>query len=255
MRERIIDFGNGFWNIRGSFKLGGLIEIGTQASLVRLSDGRFVMLDSYTIPRELLAELDQITGGRDNVVAVINLHPFHTLHSEAMHEDFPNARHFGTSRHLRKYPDLGWEKTTTEDLVIGTEFAEDLDFSLPAGVELVPANENIHCGSILAYHRASKTIHVDDTFNLRGAKKGKPGKLSVHLTLGAALEDRPGAASDFRDWGASITERWSGAQRICVAHAGVMTAEKLGEPSVNVAMKAALQAAEKKLRKHEAKHG
>ncbi len=251
---KIIDCGEGFWNIRGSFKIAGLLDIGTQCSLVRLSDGRFVMLDSYTLTEDELAKIDAITGGRDNVVAVINLHPFHTLHSEAMHAAFSNARHIGTQRHKLKSPDLTWDEITTEELALTTEFAEDLDFSIPDGVMLVPANENIHCGSILAYHRPSKTIHVDDTFNLRGATKLKPGKLSVHLTLKQALERDAEAAPAFRDWGARLTSKWADAQRICAAHAGIMTAENLGEPSVQAALTAALARAEKTLRKHEARY-
>ena len=38
-----------FLNIRGSFKVGGLIDIGTQCSLVRRASGRFVFLDSYAL--------------------------------------------------------------------------------------------------------------------------------------------------------------------------------------------------------------
>ena len=36
---RILKLSADFWNIRGSFKLGGLLDIGTQASLLRLASG------------------------------------------------------------------------------------------------------------------------------------------------------------------------------------------------------------------------
>lgn len=42
MTDKIIDLGSGFWNIRGSFKLGGFIDIGTQCSLVQLESGKFI---------------------------------------------------------------------------------------------------------------------------------------------------------------------------------------------------------------------
>lgn len=255
MRERIIDFGNGFWNIRGSFKLGGLIEIGTQASLVRLSDGRFVMLDSYTLSPDLLAEVDTITGGRANVVAVVNLHPFHTLHSEAMQRDFPDATHYGTPRHVRLFPRLKWGNLTSNDPALWATFAPDLKFTTPDGVELIPANEKIHCGSVLAYHPASGTIHVDDTFNYRPPRsEGKSGKLGVHPTLSMALEKRAGAASAFRDWGAGIVTRWNGAERLCAAHSGVLTPKRLGTKNLSDAMRDALAGAEKKLARHERKY-
>ena len=49
MSEDVIQVAENFWNIRGSFKVAGLVDIGTQASLVRRSDGKFLMLDSYTL--------------------------------------------------------------------------------------------------------------------------------------------------------------------------------------------------------------
>ena len=252
MSEKIIDCGNGFWNIRGSFKLAGLIDLGTQTSLVRLSDGRFVMLDSYGYAPETLERIDAITGGRDGV---INLHPFHTLHTEAMHAAFPGAVHYGTTRHLKKYPALIWADTVTEDPATWARFAGDLDFTLPAGVALETGSEHIHAGSVLAYHRASKTIHVDDTFNLRGAKRGKAGKLSVHPTLGFALEERAGAAQDFRDWGQRLVTDWADAQVLCAAHAGVLRAETLGARRLSEAMGHALSRVDRKLARHERKYG
>lgn len=249
MHPDIISCGPDFWNIRGSFKLAGLIDLGTQCSLVRLSDGRFVILDSYTLSEAVLAELDEITGGREAVAAVINLHPFHTLHSEAMHRTFPKATHYATARHKTLYPDLDWAPRTSEELVGSTDFAPDLAFSIPDGVMLVPANDKIHCGSILAYHRPSGTIHVDDTFNLR------KGKLSVHPTLRFALERRAGAAAAFRDWGARLAADWAEATTLCAAHNGVLGAADLGTGTLREAIAGAMAASEKTLARHTRKYG
>ena len=43
---RLVDLGNGFWNIRGDHRLFGLVNVGTQASLLRRDSGRFIVLDS-----------------------------------------------------------------------------------------------------------------------------------------------------------------------------------------------------------------
>jgi hypothetical protein len=48
MSGKILHVADDFWNIRGSYRVGGVIDVGTQASLVRLASGKFVMLDSYT---------------------------------------------------------------------------------------------------------------------------------------------------------------------------------------------------------------
>lgn len=45
MREKIINLGNGFYNIRGNFRIGGILNIGTQCSLIRLDNQRYIFLD------------------------------------------------------------------------------------------------------------------------------------------------------------------------------------------------------------------
>ena len=114
MSRKLIDVGNGFWNIRGSFKIAGLIDIGTQISLIQRANGKFVFLDSYTLSDDLAAEIEQITGGSENVEAILNLHPFHTVHVQAMHQRYPKARLHGTARHVERFADLPWHDLRTE---------------------------------------------------------------------------------------------------------------------------------------------
>ena len=61
--HEIVEIGAGYWSIRGDFKIAGVLNVGTQAALAKLADGRFVMLDSYTLSPEVLAEVARITGG------------------------------------------------------------------------------------------------------------------------------------------------------------------------------------------------
>ena len=92
MSDRLIDLGNGFWTVRGSLRIGGVFDVGTQCSLVRLANGNFVFLDSYTLTDAIRAEVDALTDGGARVEAIINVHPFHTLHCEWMHRAFPQAK-------------------------------------------------------------------------------------------------------------------------------------------------------------------
>ena len=39
MSDRLVDLGEGFWSLRGSLRLGGIVDIGTQCALVRLASG------------------------------------------------------------------------------------------------------------------------------------------------------------------------------------------------------------------------
>ena len=71
MTEEILDCGEGFWSIRGSFRIGGIVNIGTQCGLIRRSDGSFVFLDSYTLPESTLAQVNRASGRFAALVARI----------------------------------------------------------------------------------------------------------------------------------------------------------------------------------------
>ena len=92
MSHEIIASGDNFWNIRGAFRLGGVVDIGTHISLIRRQNGKFLFLDSYTLTDAQADQVDALTGGGKHVEAVLNLHPFHTVHVHAMHQRYPKAK-------------------------------------------------------------------------------------------------------------------------------------------------------------------
>ena len=62
---RIIKVTDDFWNIRGSFKIGGILDIRTHASLVRRQNGEYVFLDSLTLSDEVMESvLAETDGGK-----------------------------------------------------------------------------------------------------------------------------------------------------------------------------------------------
>ncbi|MGB1264030.1 MAG: hypothetical protein ACPG52_14065, partial [Cognaticolwellia sp.] len=204
MAEKIVKISDDFWNIRGEFRVFGLLNIGTHASLVKLANGKFVLLDAYTLPVDIKAQVDALTRNGDDIAAIINLHPFHTIHVEQAHTHYPKAKLYGTQRHLDKLPDLPWQTELTNSTEFAALFADDFDFSVPRGVDFISNNEQLHFASVLAYHRASKTIHVDDTLmflKLPGLLSVlKSPELSFHMTLSRTLEQRKGATDDFTLW-------------------------------------------------------
>lgn len=255
----VIEVADGFWNIRGSFKLGGVVDLGTQASLVRLSSGGYVFLDAYTLPEETKRWVDVLTGGGVAIEAILNLHPFHTLHVRAMHEQYPGAKMYGTERHHRRFADLAWEPERTEDEALHARFEGDLDFTVPRGVDLVPADENLHFASVLAFHPASRTLHVDDTLlYLRMPKPVRPLKRDVlrfHPTLAKVLEPRAGAAADFRAWAGELIERSRGVDNLCAAHSAALLGRRYDGAPIAERVEEALGKVERKLRAHERAHG
>ena len=260
MRPHIIEVADGFWNIRGSFKIRGLVEIGTQASLVRRASGKFVFIDSYELSGDIEREVLELTNDGKDVEAILNVHPFHTVHARKMHERFPDARLYGTARHLSRFPELPWEEQRCEDSALHAMFGEDFDFSIPSGVDFISSNENVHFSSVLVLHRASKTIHVDDTLMYIRLPKaarllGRTDLMSFHPTLAQALEKRSGAAGDFRKWAEELAEHWGDAENLCAAHTATLRARKNPGATIQSRLLTALENVSGKLDAHERKYG
>ena len=163
MADKIHDLGSGFWNIRGSFRLAGLLDIGTHCSLAQLDSEKFIFLDSYTLSGDVRQQVMALTNNGDDVEAVLNLHPFHTVHCAQMAKDFPQATFYGSARHQVQVPHIQWSTDLVESDAVSARYPE-LKFSMPQGIDYICPNNNVHAGSLLAFHPASNSLHVDDTF-------------------------------------------------------------------------------------------
>ena len=206
MSDKIHDLGAGFWNIRGSFRIGGVINIGTQCSLVKLSSGRFVFLDSYALTGDVRDEVMALTNNGQDVEAVLNVHPFHTVYCAQMAKDFPQATFYGSSRHHKKIPEVRWADDLVESDAVAERYPE-LKFS-------------IHAGSLLAYHPASQSLHVDDTFMSPPIKllEAVLPELILHPTTKKALKDKPNAGAQYCDWATNLAHEWRDVRNFCAAH-------------------------------------
>lgn len=259
MSEQILKIADDYWNIRGVFKIGGVLNIGTHASLIQRGNGKFVFLDAYTLQGEVKEQVDALSNNGADIEAIINLHPFHTVHVKKAHQQYPNAKLYGTRRHLDKFPELPWQQELTESSEFAELFSEEFEFSVPAGVDFISSNEHLHFSSVLAYHKASKTIHVDDTLmylQLPGLLgKIKKPEVTFHMTLPKTLERRVGAAKAFRRWATQLAEKWSEAENLCAAHSATLLASENKSASVANRILAALQNVEKTLQKHERQFG
>lgn len=242
-----------FWNIRGTYRILGLLNLGTQASLVRLKSGRFVLLDSYTLDGETAARVRALTDGGNAIEAVLNLHPFHTLHVEAIAAMFPQARMYGTARHLARLPKIDWAPELTESAAFAEIFADDFDFMVPAGVDFIPKDEKLHFASVLAFHRQSGTLHVDDTLNWLPFLLGN--RLAFHPTLAEVLQRRAGAADEFRAWAQAFIARCETVRHVCTAHTRLAPVSDDPPGGIAKRVRAALQKVESVLVAHAKSHG
>lgn len=260
MTGRIITVADSFWNIRGSFRIKGLIDVGTQVSLVRLASGKFVFLDSYSLDRATMRGVAKLTGGIENVEAILNVHPFHTVHVERMHELFPQAALHGTARHRSRFPSLPWSEANCEDQALHRHYADDFEFSVPRGVDFVSENEDVHFSSVLVSHPESRTMHVDDTLvylRLPGPLRalGLGDSVSFHPTLASALEKRAGSVADFQGWATELIERWSDTENLCAAHTAALLARNNTGAPLHERLLMALEKTGKTLERHRRKYG
>ncbi|MGO3340727.1 hypothetical protein [Psychrobacter sp.] len=219
MSDKIHELGSGFWNIRGSFRIGGVLNIGTHCSLVKLNSGKFLFLDSYTLTGDVRDEVMTLTNNGQDVEAVLNVHPFHTVHCAQMAKDFPQATFYGSSRHHKKVPDVQWANDLVESGAVAERYPE-LEFSMSEGVYYISPNEMIHSGSLLAYHPASKSLHVDDTFMSPPTKLLETilPELILHPTTKKALKDEPNAGKQYCDWATNLAHEWWDVRNFCAAH-------------------------------------
>lgn len=248
MSEEIVILSDEFWNIRGDFRLGGVLNIGTQCSLVKLSEGRFVFLDSYGLRGELRERIMALTNQGKAVEAVLNVHPFHTIHCAQMAKDFPSATFYGSSRHKQKLTQVTWAPDNVESDTVAARYPE-LAFSMPQGIDYISDDEDIHAGSLLVFHAPSGALHVDDTFNVLPVpelvRKVLPvPEIAFHPKLSEALQKNPDAGAQFCDWAERIARDWSETRTLCAAHSAIIRFE---EGDFSKALIAAINKARPKL--------
>ena len=215
-----------FWNIRGVHRIGGVLDIGTHMSLVQRSDGGFVVIDGCGLDEPQRASIMALTGNGEQVVAVVNVHPFHTLHVEATHRLFPAAALYGTARHRARAPGLPWTGEPVENWKRKHPLVDLFDLSVPDGIDFVSTDERVHVASVLVRHRQTGIVHVDDTFNVIAAPGFLRGifpvsALQMHPMLGRALQKTAGAADAYAAWATALASEWAETPIVCAAHSAV----------------------------------
>lgn len=179
-QDRIHDLGAGFWNIRGSFVRDGMVDIGNQCALVKRPSGKFILLDSYTLTGEVRAQVMALTNDGHDIEAVLNVHPFHTVHCARVAKDFPHATFYGSARHHSKVPEVDWSADYVESDAVAARYPE-LQFSVPKGIYYIAPDESVHSGSLLVFHPASQSLYVDDTFEMPPSKRFNDVQAAINL--------------------------------------------------------------------------
>ncbi|PRP75996.1 hypothetical protein PROFUN_01712 [Planoprotostelium fungivorum] len=217
----LVSIGSNFWNVRCDYKVKAVFNVGTHMSVARLSTGKFLIIDAAPALNNptLVKELNELTSNGENIEAIIHTHPFHTGSIVTLSNLYPNAAVYGCPRHLKMFPDLKW----TGDLSEPTNLARwqpEVDLRIPTGTEFFAPAEDNHFSSIWAYHRESKTIHVDDTLSYAQTVKF-PDCLSIPCCPEEAfnLARRPPKSSRLSLQ--TVMQDWD-FENIAAAHMGVL---------------------------------
>jgi len=224
--DRITLIGTGFYNIRSSFKVFGLIEVGTHMSLIRLSSGKFLIIDTIEIDDPLKTKINDLTNNGDLIEAVVATHPFHTIFFPAFYTLYPNAKYYGCPRHLKNITTIPWQGSFQDEASLKLWESEHIYLRIPDGAEFIDPIQTNHFSSVFVYHQPSRTIHVDDTIGfhpnpgcllscLVGAKRNQLGFWSLEKGLKQESE----APMQFKQWVEQLLNDWD-FDNICAAHSG-----------------------------------
>ena len=138
-KNDLFEVARDFWNLRVNFKMyAGLVDLGSHMSLIRLSSGKFIVIDTVVMTDQSRAAIDRLTDNGNQIEAVLGVHPFHTLAFPAFHQAYPKANYYGTPRHLRRLTQIPW-CGTLEDANVRKKWEPEVELRIPAGKGSLPS--------------------------------------------------------------------------------------------------------------------
>ncbi|KAI8852922.1 hypothetical protein BC829DRAFT_383281 [Chytridium lagenaria] len=227
--NKIKELAPGFFNLRASLpKLFGMLDVGTHMSFIRLQNGKILIVDTVELTPALKAEVDALTENGTLIDGVLGTHPYHTMYFTSFHKHYPNAKYYGSPRHLKLFPGIPWAGDLNDEKVRSL-WEPEVEMRIPDGAEFVhplPERTN-HFSNVFVYHKASKTVHVDDTilvFQQPGMLMRfagiSDGQLAFHPSLtGPGLYPTEEAPKQFKCWMEKMLHDWD-FENIVSAHTG-----------------------------------
>lgn len=228
-KSRMIDVGNGHWNLRDSFTFAlGAIDIGTHMSFLQLSNGKFLVLDTCAFNDTDKAKIDELTENGTKIEAVVATHPFHTMYFERFHKLYPNAPYYGSSRHIKRISSVPWAGNIEEEANLRRWEEFGVFMRVPAGADFVPTEESNHFSGLFVYHQASRSVFNDDTvlhFDRPGCLLRCLGKHQGNMEfwdMKKGLRPEASSAAQFEQFIEQIIADWD-FDTLVLAHTGNVT--------------------------------
>ena len=131
-----IEIGPGFWNLRSSFTFaeGFNEDLGTHMSVLRLSSGRMLIIDTCDVSETARQQIDVITCNGALIDGVVTTHPYHTTYFSMFHKMYPNTKYYGTPRHIRTISSIPWAGNIMDADVCDKWESEGVSIRIPEGV-------------------------------------------------------------------------------------------------------------------------
>jgi hypothetical protein len=155
--KHIDEIGPDFYQLRGKFLVaGGLIDIKTHMSFVRLGNGRFIVIDTCDTSNEsVIKEINLLTRDGELIDAVLATHPYHTVYFRQFYYKYPRAKYYGAPRHLEIIPEIPWAGSLNDESVRDL-WEPEIEIRIPAGADFVNTTADNHFISAFVFHPKSK---------------------------------------------------------------------------------------------------
>ena len=224
--------GPNFWNVRSKLLYKGIVDIGTQMSIIRLINEKFIILSTIPLNQLMKQEIKELTNNGTLIEAVIATHPFHTLSFISFYETFQNENtsiaYYGTPRHLKIIDKIPWKGSISDENIRNQWINDSIHMKIPNGCEFNEPKDTNHFSSVLIYHKISNTIHIDDTFLYTNPEyvsffmscclNIEINTLKIHRSFKEAL-DYPLL---FIEWFKILLNEWIDIKNIVFAHNGLL---------------------------------
>jgi hypothetical protein len=223
--EVLTELGPGFYALRHSLVMSGLVDISSQMAFIRKKNGRFLVLDTVQVD-DLSPQknaIDTLTQQGELIDEVIAVHPFHTLHFSAfnkMYNKKGKISFYGTTRHIEVIKDVSWDAETVDILLDSLRTSKGeikqgwidsgIHISIPPGMHFTNYVIDDHVAGLFTFHEASKVLFSTDTIMYFNEHRGcllscctRRDSMMFHLdmlTLGRGVTTRKGDARKFMEY-------------------------------------------------------
>jgi hypothetical protein len=196
-RTSLQSFADNIWTARQPLRFLGL-RVGTRMTIVRLDDGRLIVISPIQLNPELIQQINAI----GTVAYMIAPNRYHHLFAEGFQQQYPQAEFWAAIGLREKRPDLPIQKVITAESgdIAGTLFYQQFrGINVPGVGAVDPLNE------VVFFHAPSRTLIITDIAfhfdaempwetRLAGKLIGSYAKLKPSLLEKWAMRDRAAVA-------------------------------------------------------------